>query len=167
MEVFLNLTNEPAQILEALDVIVDHLSFPLLQSFSPPIKTEPQARAGPRSRGRGHSLGRSRNRRPIQSFRFDCGTLHLSRLAWICRLRAPLEEDHASEYLADAVKRVVSLPRSAHDIGVSGIAIDEQHLDLLVFSLRKKDVAAHREVLAHFVGFECDRTDLLIGLIVR
>ena len=84
----------------------------------------------------------------------------------LCRPR-PFRSYHASEYLADAVKRAFSLPRSAHDIGVSGIAIDEQHLDLLVFALRKKDVAAHREVLAHFVGFECDRTDLLIGLIVR
>jgi hypothetical protein len=78
--------------------------------------------------------------------------------------RKSLAEDDAR---VDAVKRAVSLPRSAHDYGVSGIAIDEQHLHLLVFALRKEDVAAHPEVLAHFLGFECDRANLLIGLIVR
>jgi hypothetical protein len=81
--------------------------------------------------------------------------------------RTSLAEDDAREYLVDTVKRAVSLPRSAQDYGVSCIAIDEQHLHLLVFALRKEDVAAHPEVLAHFLRFECDRADLLIGLIVR
>lgn len=84
----------------------------------------------------------------------------------ICLPRTSLAEDDARDYLADAVKRGVSVPRCAHDLGVSGIAIDEHHLHPFVLALGKKDVAAHREVLAHFLGFECDRADLLVGLIV-
>ena len=36
----------------------------------------------------------------------------------------------------------------------------------LYLSLGKEDVAAHGEILAHFLGFECDRLKLLIRLLI-
>src|ERR1700722_16078125 len=56
------------------------------------------------------------------------------------------------------------MPRFADDLGVAGLAIHQQHLDLAVLSLGKEDIAAHRVVPAYFLGFECERIDLLIGL---
>ena len=52
------------------------------------------------------------------------------------------------------------------DFGVAGLAIDHQHLNLLIVALGKKDVAAHGEVVRDILLRQRQRTELRGGLLI-